>query len=146
MCGVPATPDELLDALGAVRRALRRQVASPVADLTTAQVELVRLVRREPGTSIADAAARLGLAPNTVSTLVRQLSNAQVLVRSVDSNDRRVARLDLTPGVRRRVDAWRDRRHVSLGQALSRLSRADRERLDDAVPALTRLAQELGRA
>jgi DNA-binding MarR family transcriptional regulator len=69
-----------------------------------------------------------------------------VIVRSVDDDDRRVARLDLTPEVRRKVDAWRDRRTVVLAKALNRLSQADRRRLDDAVPVLQRLARELDRA
>jgi DNA-binding MarR family transcriptional regulator len=140
-------PEELLDALGAFRRTLRRHVGAPLSPpLTSAQVELVRVVRREPGTSVAEAAEKLGLAPNTVSTLVGQLSDARVLVRSVDVDDRRVARLELTPDVRRKVDAWRDRRVVVLTQALNRLSSADRRRLDEAAPALERLARELDRA
>jgi hypothetical protein len=52
-------------------------------------------------------------------------------------------RLTLTPGVRRRVDAWRDRRADVLGDAIARLPAADREQLAGAVPALIRLADEL---
>ena len=139
------SPDELLEALSAVRRAVRRQAARPVelSVLTGAQLELVRLLRREPGVSIADAAARLRVAPNTVSTLVGQLADSGVLERRIDEADRRVVRLTLTPGVRRRVDAWRDRRADALGEAMARLPAADRECLADAVPALIRLADEL---
>jgi DNA-binding MarR family transcriptional regulator len=139
------SPDELLEGLSAVRRAVRRRAARPVelSVLTGAQLELVRLLRREPGVSIADAAARLRVAPNTVSTLVGQLADAGVLERRIDEADRRVVRLTLTPGVRRRVDAWRDRRTDALGEAMARLPAADRERLADAVPALIRLADEL---
>lgn len=144
---MPMRPEELLDALGAFRRTLRRHVGTPLSPpLTSAQVELVRVVRRAPGTSVADAAEKLGVAPNTVSTLVGQLSDARVIVRSVDGDDRRIARLDLAPDVRRKVDAWRDRRIIVLTQALNRLSQADRRRLDEAVPVLERLARELDRA
>jgi len=140
-------PEELLDALGAFRRTLRRHVGAPFSPpLTTAQVELVRVVRREPGTSVAEAAEKLGVAPNTVSTLVGQLSDAHVIVRRTDPGDRRIARLDLTPDVRRKVDAWRDRRVVALTRALNRLSQADRRRLEEALPALERLSRELERA
>jgi DNA-binding MarR family transcriptional regulator len=144
---VALRPEELLDALGAFRRTLRRHVGSPLSPpLTSAQVELVRVVRRKPGISVAESAEKLGVAPNTVSTLVGQLSDARVLVRRVDGDDRRVARLDLVPEVRRKVDAWRDRRTVVLNQAFNRLSQADRRRLDEAVPALERLARELDRS
>jgi DNA-binding MarR family transcriptional regulator len=139
--------DDLLDALGAFRRTLRRHVGTPLSPpLTGAQVELVRVVRRDPGTSVAEAAEKLGVAPNTVSTLVSQLSDARVIVRRVDDDDRRVARLDLAPDVRKKVDAWRDRRVVVLTQALNRLSQSDRRRLDEAVPVLERLVRELDRA
>jgi DNA-binding MarR family transcriptional regulator len=145
---VPVTPEELLESLSAIRRAVRRQIARPVelSVLTGAQLELVRLLRREPGVSIADAAARLRVAPNTVSTLVGQLADAGVLERRVDESDRRVVRLMLNPGVRRRVDAWRDRRVDTLAEALSRLSAAERALLDEAAPVLVRLADELQRA
>jgi hypothetical protein len=58
---MPASPEDLLEAVSAIRRAARRRVGRPVelSVLTGAQLELVRLLRREPGVSIADAAARL---------------------------------------------------------------------------------------
>ena len=142
---MPATPEDLLEAVSAIRRAVRRRVGRPVelSVLTGAQLELVRLLRREPGVSIADAAARLRVAPNTVSTLVGQLADAGVLERRTDEVDRRVVRLTLNPGIRRRVDAVRDRRVDALGEAMSRLSPDERKLLDEATPVLLRLADEL---
>ena len=142
---MPATPEDLLEAVSAIRRAVRRRVGRPVelSVLTGAQLELVRLLRREPGVSIADAAARLRVAPNTVSTLVGQLADAGVLERRSDESDRRVVRLTLNPGIRRRVDAVRDRRLDALGDAMSRLSADERKLLDEATPVLLRLADDL---
>jgi DNA-binding MarR family transcriptional regulator len=142
---VPASPEDLLEAVAAIRRAVRRRVGRPVelSVLTGAQLELVRLLRREPGVSIADAAARLRVAPNTVSTLVGQLADAGVLERRTDEVDRRVVRLTLNPGIRRRVDAVRDRRVDALGEAMSRLSPEERRLVDEATPVLLRLADEL---
>ena len=142
---MPTTPEDLLEAVSAIRRAVRRRVGRPVelSVLTGAQLELVRLLRREPGVSIADAAARLRVAPNTVSTLVGQLADAGVLERRSDESDRRVVRLTLNPGIRRRVDAVRDRRLDALGDAMSRLSADERKLLDEATPVLIRLADEL---
>lgn len=139
------TAEELIDALSGVRRALRRSAGRPteLAGLTGAQLELVRLVRRKPGISVAEAAAALRVAPNTVSTLVRELTGRRVLVRRVDETDRRVGRLDLAPGVRRKVEAWRDRRSDALDAALARLSAGDRKKLGAALPVLDALAEEL---
>ena len=138
--------EELLGLLASIRRSARRAAGRPLelASLTGAQLELVRLVRRTPGLSVADAAHELRLAPNTVSTLVRQLVELGILERKVDETDRRVARLDLPPLTRRRVDAWRDRRVVLVGRALDALPARERERIEKALPALAKLAAGLG--
>lgn len=137
--GGPA--ERLGEALGALRRQLRRTVGRPwpTVELTGSQVELVRLVRREPGRTVSEAADRLGLAPNTVSTLVRQLTEAGLLRREPDPADRRMARLHVTAAARRRIEGWRDHRTELLAQALDRLDPADRDALAAAVPAMSRL-------
>jgi DNA-binding MarR family transcriptional regulator len=142
---VTIAAEELLGALSAIRRALRRYSGRPVelSSLTGAQLELVRLLRRRPGISIADAALELRVAPNTVSTLVGQLAGAGVVARGVDGDDRRVARLTLAPPIARKVDAWRDRRFDALGSALAELTDDEQRRLAEALPALARLASTL---
>jgi len=136
---------DLVAALGAVRRAGRRHDARPaeLSALTGAQLELARLVRRNPGISIAAAAERLRLAPNTISTLVGELTSAGVLRRGIDPGDRRVARLELPPRLTRKIDAWRDRRTTAIATALGRLPEGERRTLERALPALTHLADEL---
>ena len=101
--------EQLVDVLAGVRRALRRLDGRPaeLVTLRNAEAELTRLVRRRPGVSVTDAAAELGIAPNTVSTLVRRLTDAGIVDRTVDENDRRVGRLDLAPDVRERCRTWR---------------------------------------
>lgn len=137
--------EQFLEAIGALRRQTRRVAGRPwpAVALSGAQVELVRLVRRQPGISVADAAAQLGVAPNTVSTLVRQLTDAGLLRRTSDTHDRRVARLRLTAAARRRVEHWRDRRTALAATALAGLSTADRAAIENAVPVIGRLASAL---
>lgn len=134
--------ERLFDAMGTVRRSVRRTAgpAWPSRSLTGAQVELVRLVRRQPGISVAAAAAELRVAPNTVSTLVGQLTDAEILVRVADPDDRRVARLRLTDATSRRLHAWRDERHQRLADAIATLPTARRHVLQQAVPVLLEVA------
>jgi len=132
--------------MASLRRATRRAALRPeeLSSLTGAQLELIRLVRRRPGISVAEAAFELTLAPNTVSTLVKQLCELGFMIRTADPADRRMARLDLRPDIRRKVDAWRDRRVEVLALAMSRLP-ADQLRLvEDASALLLRLAEALG--
>ncbi|HTZ10373.1 MAG TPA: MarR family transcriptional regulator [Acidimicrobiales bacterium] len=140
-----AQADRLLAALAGVRRSARRLAGRPaeLSPLTGAQLELVKLLRRRPDVAVAEAAEELNLAANTVSTLVGQLVEAGLVRRRADPADRRVARLDLTPHMRRKVDAWRDTRVVALGGALARLSTRERRCVELALPVLERLAAEL---
>src|SRR5580704_4188487 len=95
--GFDLLADELLGAMGAIRRSGRRHAGRPeeLSQLTGSQLELVRLLRHHPGLSVNQVAEELNLAPNTVSTLVRQLVDAGLVVRGCQEADRRVARLDL---------------------------------------------------
>ena len=88
---------ELFSVVGRFRRQLRRSTGGgfDAAGLTQSQGEMLRLVGRQPGISVREAATELGLVPNTASTLVSKLAADGLLVRSVDVDDRRVGRLRL---------------------------------------------------
>lgn len=137
--------DDLLGAVAQLRHRVRRIAGRPwpAIELSGAQVELVRLLRRRPGMSVAEAAGELGVAANTVSTLVRQLTDLGLLARTADTADRRIARLALTPSTQRHVEQWRDKRSVQVAEAISRLTPQERDDLAKAVPAINRLADLL---
>jgi len=140
-----APADELLSAMAALRRSARLRARRPVelSALTGSQLDLVRLVRRRPGLSVTQAAEELRLAPNSVSTLVRQLTDAGLLVRTCDDRDRRVARLELSVEMDEKVGAFRDRRIAMLSDGIARLSSRDRRRLDESILVLRQLALHL---
>jgi DNA-binding MarR family transcriptional regulator len=143
----PASPPrervaaELLELVGRLRRGLRRATAAPWPGrtLTGAQMELARLLRRRPGLSVNQAAEALALAPNTVSSLVGQLTDAGLVRRVRDERDGRVARLELTGDAQRGLEAWRDERAAALLDTLDRLGAEDRRALDAALAPLGRL-------
>jgi DNA-binding MarR family transcriptional regulator len=136
---------DLPPALGAFRRAMRRALGggSLFGPLTGAQAELLRLVRHQPGVSVTAAAAELRLAANTVSTLVRQLSEAGLLLREPDPADRRVARLRLTDHARAEVRRWQDRQAERVAAGLARLPDDQVKALAAALPALAALTKEV---
>ena len=137
--------DDVHDVVGLFRRSSRRLVGTPLPELglSGAQLELVRVVRRNPGIGVAEAAAVLGLAPNTVSTLVGQLTTLEVLVRLRDPSDRRVARLELTPSASAALESWRDRRAQATAAALGGLDADERAAIARALPLLARVAASL---
>jgi DNA-binding MarR family transcriptional regulator len=138
-------PEELADALVGVQRLIRRRLRREMPDtrLRGAEVELLRLVMTRPGIGISDAAKDLGLAANSVSTLVNHLVQAGYLVRETDPADRRAARLLPTPAAGTRLREWRRRRADLVRRHVSRLDETDREALHAAIPALRKLAGAL---
>jgi DNA-binding MarR family transcriptional regulator len=145
--GTETIAEDLLAAIGLMRRHVRRVAGRPwpLSSLTASQAELIRLIRVNPGISVAEAAVELGLVANTVSTLVGQLTEQGLLRRTPDQHDRRIARLTLTAPARRQVEAWRDRRGALVTRALNRLDPSELDALRAALPALNRVAEQLRR-
>ena len=131
--------------MGAVRRVARRAVrTSAVADpLPPARSELLRLAVRRPGIGVAEAAAELHLAPNSVSTMVSKLAEDGLLNRDRGANDGRSVRLTVTEAGAARVEQWRDIRTDLVGRALHRLPAVDQRAIAAAIPALARLAEQM---
>ena len=135
----------LLTAMGAVRRVARRAVraAGPADPLPPARSELLRLAARRPGIGVAEAAAELRLAPNSVSTMVSKLAEDGLLSRDRGESDGRSVRLTVTEAGAARVEQWRDIRTDLAARALQRLPPAERGAIIAAIPALTRLAEQM---
>lgn len=140
-----AEAGELLTAAGAVRRVARRAVrnSSTAQALPPARSELLRLAARRPGISVAEAAQEMRLAPNSVSTMVSQLTTDGLLSRGRATSDGRTVRLTPTSAGTERIAQWQDIRTDLAGRALGRLGEADRQAIRAAIPALTRLAEQM---
>jgi DNA-binding MarR family transcriptional regulator len=139
--------NELFDVVGRFRRQLRRSTRRgfDATGLTQSQAELLRLVGRQPGISIREAATELGLVSNTASTLVSKLLADGLLIRSVDADDRRVGRLRLAEPAQLIADESRAARRVTLSTVLDELDADKVARLADGLEVLsemTRMLQE----
>ena len=131
---------QLFNVVGRFRRQLRRSTGSgfDTTGVTESQAEMLRLVGRQPGISVREAATELALVPNTASTLVSKLAAEGLLIRSVDADDRRVGRLRLTEPAQRIADESRAARRTALSQVLDEL---DPEQLDSLERGLEVLAE-----
>ncbi|MFJ9846464.1 MarR family winged helix-turn-helix transcriptional regulator [Kitasatospora sp. NPDC101155] len=146
----PDTPDTALAEefsvlLVGVQRLLGRRLRQGLdrPRLRGAQVELLRLVADSPGLRVSDAAQELCLAGNSVSTLVNQLVAQGLLRREADPGDQRAALLYASGQAKERIEAWRSRRRVLVGEAVAGLPERERAALAAALPALRSLAQGL---
>jgi DNA-binding MarR family transcriptional regulator len=136
---------ELFGTVGRFRRTVRRTAGGSFVSsgLTESQAELLRLVARQPGISVSAAAAELGLAANTASTLVSKLSAEGLLMRTPDPGDRRVGRLELTPPAQRLADESRAARRAALAEALDALDDDDTHALAAGMRVLADLTAKL---
>jgi DNA-binding MarR family transcriptional regulator len=139
---------ELAKVLAHIGRGLRYRTRAvrEALDVTHSEAELLRLLDRKPGIRVNDAALELGIASNSVSTLVKQLTRAGLLVRDADPLDGRAAQLRLTPLAAEWVTRVGNAREAAIDRALQSLDDADRARLEAALPAMVRLSKAISRS
>ncbi|OBF58585.1 MarR family transcriptional regulator [Mycobacterium sp. 852002-53434_SCH5985345] len=136
---------EVFRVVGRFRRQLRRSAGRGFdsSRLTESQSELLWLVGRRPGISVNAAAAELGLAPNTASTLVSKLVSGGLLMRTVGDTDRRVGRLHLAEPAQQIVDASRAARRAVLAEVLAELDHDQIEALTRGLEVIEMMTQTL---
>ena len=137
--------NELFSVVGRFKRQLRRSTVGGFdpTGVTQSQVELLRLVGRQPDISVREAAADLGLAANTASTLVSKLSADGLLIRTVDAADRRVGRLRLTEPAQRIADESRAARRAALSAVLDDLDAHQLDSLANGLQVLDEMTRKL---
>jgi DNA-binding MarR family transcriptional regulator len=136
---------ELARILARIGRGLRYRTRAvrEALEVTHSEADLLRLLERKPGIRVQDAAIELGVASNSVSTLVKQLSRAGLVQRASDPLDGRAAHLWLTPLSEEWVTRLGSAREAAIGRALISLDDADRAAIEAAAPAMARLAKAI---
>jgi DNA-binding MarR family transcriptional regulator len=139
-----AISEALMPAVGSLRRLLRRAAGPAFGDtVSPAQREVLLVAGKNPGCAVAEIAHELGLAPNSVSTMVTQLVASGHLTRETDPADRRVGRLSLTPRAAAEAATVRARRRGVLLDSVERLTPSQVAALAAGIDALAVLAAEL---
>jgi DNA-binding MarR family transcriptional regulator len=96
-------------------------------------------VAHNPDQTVTQLAERMQLARNTVSTLVGQLDDAGLVVRSGDRADARLTRLTVSATAAERMTGWRARRATAVRDALASLSGRDLAAVSRAMKPLRAL-------
>lgn len=132
--------------LGPLRRAVLRSTrnAEGLPDLPEAQIELLRALAAAPdGLSPGAAAARLRIAPSTVSNLVRAMSAARLVERLRPEHDQRTVVLTASDRALELLRRYDRASTAALTRVVEELPPADRASLESALPALHRLVEAL---
>jgi DNA-binding MarR family transcriptional regulator len=139
---VLSTAEKLAVPLARVYRAQQRLVLHSLSlgPLTINEVYLLLLIESQGGMKMGEAAARLSLAPNTLTPVVKRLHELGLLERRTDPADRRVTQLSLTQPGADRLNAWRRARSGIIADGLTGLTTAEQSALVSSLPALAHLA------
>ena len=100
-------------------------------------------VARQGPTRISELASTEGINPTMLSRVIADLAEAGLLERVSDQGDRRAAWVKATAAGKRVADRMRRERTDALNAALEGLSDADRRQIEQAIPALEGLAEQL---
>ncbi|MHB8691756.1 MAG: MarR family winged helix-turn-helix transcriptional regulator [Solirubrobacteraceae bacterium] len=134
------TPTRLRAAVGKLSRRLRPTRAGAEAGLTPTRTSTLMTIVREGPIRISALAAAEGINPTMLSRGIAALVDAGLVERTCDSEDRRAGWVQPTAAGRRIAERMRRERTDAVRIALAELDSADRTVLEQALPALERLA------
>ncbi len=137
------TAARLRTVIGRLSRRLRSTAAAREAGLTPTAISLLLAVVRAGPVRLSELAETEGINPTMLSRVVAGMVQDGLLERSSDEGDRRAAWVEATAAGRRLAQRMRRERTSAVNQALEALPEADRERIEQALPALEALAGEL---
>ncbi len=138
------TAARLRVALGRLSRRLRTTAAGAEAGLTPTRISVLLAVVRDGPLRLSALATSESLNPTMLSRVISDLAEAGLIERASDQGDRRAAWVNATAGGRRLAERMRRERTDALNLALQGLSAEDRSLLEQALPALEELGEQLG--
>jgi DNA-binding MarR family transcriptional regulator len=133
----------LRTAIGRLSRRLRSTAAARDAGLAPTAISLLLSIDRNGPLRLSELAEAEGLNPTMLSRIVGGLVQDGLLRRSSDIGDRRAAWVEATGAGRKLAERMRRERTAAVNTALEQLPDAERRLIEEALPALEALAEEL---
>jgi DNA-binding MarR family transcriptional regulator len=147
-----ATASPLLDAdtaarlravIGRLARRLRATPSGLAAGLSPTRISLLLTAERRGRMRLSELGELEGLNPTMLSRSVTQLVEAGLLERTSDDGDRRAAWVAPTTAGHALAQRMREERTDATNAALAGLPAAQRALLQESIPALEALAEQL---
>ncbi len=124
-------------------RAWRANCAkSPTPASRRANSSAISTLERHGRLTLGALAEYERVAPPSITKMIAKLEAADLVARTLDANDRRVAWVTLTPTGERHLTQIRQRKNVWLAARLAELSDDERRRISDALDALDLLTAD----
>ncbi len=141
------SPDDVADIVSkffAVRGLVRARLARG-AKFTTSEwlrIETLRFIGSRKNPRVKDIAEYLSVTAPSATSLVSGLVRKGLVVRSIDSNDRRIARIELSTKGKRILLSTMKRGNVVLSEFFAPLSKDELKKLADYLKRVVDGAQE----
>jgi DNA-binding MarR family transcriptional regulator len=137
------TEDEVVSRLrSAVNRLQRRLRQESLGGLSPAQASALGSVRRHGHPTLGELATIEQVQPPTITRIVASLTEAGMVTRVADANDRRSARVRMTPAGERALERVRTRKNAFLLRRLDQLSTDEQRQAVQLVALLEHLLDE----
>jgi DNA-binding MarR family transcriptional regulator len=137
------TGTQLRAVIGRLSRRLRPTAAAVEAGLTPTRVSVLLHVERAGPVRLSELGAAEGINPTMLSRVISNLVDAALIERTSDEDDRRSAWATPTEAGARLAEQIRRERTDAVNAALDQLRETDRRRIEQALPALEALAEQL---
>lgn len=125
-----------------MRKLWRNDLDDPLAELPLGQLRLMRVLDQGPRT-LTDLAAELQMSPSAATQLFSRLEDAGLVEKEVDSEDRRVRHLRLTPFGSRQMAERRKARIEQISRALAQIEPGRRDAIVEVLEELVEASSEL---
>jgi DNA-binding MarR family transcriptional regulator len=126
----------------AINRMQRRLRQQSLAGLSPAQASALGSVSRHGNPTLGELAALEHVQPPTMTRIVAGLADAGMVTRVADANDRRSARVRITPAGERVLQTMRTRKTAFLLRRLGQLSAEEQRHATELVALLEHLLEE----
>jgi len=125
-----------------VTRLNRRLRQNSLADVSPAQASMLATIEKLVKPTLGDLAKAEQIQPPSVTRLVQSLVDASLCTRTVDENDRRAQRVELTAQGRKELQSIRRKKTVWLSSRLEELSTSDQKKAAELATLLEKLLGE----
>ena len=109
-------------------------------DLSAGQASALGTIAKRGPITVGELAECERVTSPMITKIAKNLEQAGLLTRTVDPDDRRVTRLDLTPSGRARLERNRNRKNAWLATRMAELTPDELATLEAAIPLIERLS------
>jgi DNA-binding MarR family transcriptional regulator len=141
--GGPASTEELPTRLRlAIMRLARRLRQQAEADLTPSMLSAMANIEYRQPVTLGQLAEAERVTPPTMSKIVGRLEEARLVIRTADTEDKRIQRLNLSREGVKLIARNRSRKNAYLARKLRKLEPEEAAKLEAAVEVIEKLLEE----